>query len=99
MNTPDVYAAWLTAGNNLQPVGAWLGNNWPNVAIAAGLLAFAVWSINRAISDDDTRPYDPRQAQLMTGHEQQDWDSSGDLDTCNAILAATNDQARKEEQS
>lgn len=37
----DLYAAWLTAGNTLQPVGHWLADNWINLAIAASLAAVA----------------------------------------------------------
>ena len=93
---PDVYAAWQTAGDNLQQADAWLAANWINVAVAAALAAFAWWSIARAINDDDTRPRSKRQAQLMAGHEAQpDWDRQRDLATCNNILAAT-DSARKE---
>lgn len=39
--TPEVRQAWLNAGD-------WVVANWPNLAIAAGLLAFAWWSIRRA---------------------------------------------------
>ena len=95
--SPEVYAALQTAGDNLRPVDAWLAANWPNVAAAAGLAVFAWWCIARAISDDDTRPRHQRQAQLMAGHEEQpDWDRQRDLTTCNAILAATNNNTRKE---
>ncbi len=46
MNTPDLYAAWLTAGDRLQPIGGWLANNWPNLAIAVSL-AVVAWRILR----------------------------------------------------
>lgn len=46
MNTPDLYAAWLTAGNNLQPVGTWIAHNWINLAIAISL-AVTGWRIIR----------------------------------------------------
>lgn len=42
----DVYGAWLTAGNNLQPVGAWISANWPNLAAAASLTVVA-WRLIR----------------------------------------------------
>lgn len=45
----DLYAAWLTAGNNLQPVGAWIGANWTWLLPAVAAAAFACWSIPRAI--------------------------------------------------
>lgn len=38
---PEVRQAWLTAGD-------WVVANWPNLAIAAVLSAFAWWSIRRA---------------------------------------------------
>jgi hypothetical protein len=44
----DLYGAWLTAGNNLQPVGAWIGANgiWlAAVVVAAG---FAWWALRKA---------------------------------------------------
>jgi hypothetical protein len=47
--TPDLYDAWLTAGNNLQPIGDWLAAHWPPLAILAALLAFAAWAIRRYI--------------------------------------------------
>ena len=44
----DVYAAWLTAGDRLQPVGAWIARNWWWIAAAvAGV--FAAWAIRRAL--------------------------------------------------
>ena len=45
----DLHAAWLTAGDNLQPIGHWLASNWPNLTIAAALAAFAWWSIRRGL--------------------------------------------------
>lgn len=47
--TPDLYAAWLTAGNNLQPAIGWLAANWINLAIAVSIGVFAWWSIRRSI--------------------------------------------------
>lgn len=38
---PEVRQAWLTAGD-------WVVANWPNLAIAAALAAFAWWSLRRA---------------------------------------------------
>jgi len=40
--SPEVRHAWLTAGD-------WVVANWPNLAIAAGLLVFAAWAIRRSI--------------------------------------------------
>jgi hypothetical protein len=40
----DLYAAWLAAGDRLQPVGEWIARNWWWVAaVVAGV--FAVWAI------------------------------------------------------
>jgi hypothetical protein len=46
---PDLYGAWLTASNNLQPVGAWIGRNWiwlGAVLVAAGI---AWWALRREL--------------------------------------------------
>ena len=47
--TPDLYGAWLTAGLQLQPYGAWIAHNWPNLAAAAVLAAVAWRAIGRAL--------------------------------------------------
>jgi len=52
VNTPDLYAAWLTAGNNLQPVGEWIARNWWWIASAIAAL-FAAWAIPRALRRAD----------------------------------------------
>jgi len=44
--TPEVRHAWLTAGD-------WVVANWPNLATAAVLSAFAWWSIRRAVRQVD----------------------------------------------
>jgi hypothetical protein len=46
---PDLYGAWLTAGNNLQPVGAWIGANWIWLAAAALAAGFAWWALRREL--------------------------------------------------
>lgn len=46
---PDLYGAWLTAGNNLQPVGAWIGRNWAWLAAAALAAGFAWWALRREL--------------------------------------------------
>jgi hypothetical protein len=51
---PDLYGAWLTAGNNLQPAGAWIARNWTNLAIAA-VLAIAACLIWQALRDASRR--------------------------------------------
>jgi len=55
---PDLYGAWLTASNNLQPYGAWIARNWPSLAAAVVLAVFAAWCIKRAyrgLSDANDR--------------------------------------------
>lgn len=54
---PDLYGAWLTAGNNLQPVGAWIGRNWiwlTAVVVAAGAAWWALRRELRAANDQVT---------------------------------------------
>lgn len=46
--TVDLYAAWLTAGNNLQPVGAWLGARWIGLTVAVVAAGVAWWALRRA---------------------------------------------------
>jgi hypothetical protein len=46
---PDLYAAWLTAGNNLQPVGDWIGRNWIWLAAAVVAAGFAWWALRREL--------------------------------------------------
>ena len=99
MNTTDLHAAFLLAGNDLQPYGNWIAANWPNLAIAVTLLAFGVWAVwfnlRRAIA------YDRKQEAALAATEAPilepgTWGpTAGDFETCNAILTATNNQARK----
>lgn len=51
----DLYAAWLTAGNNLQPIGEWLagGGAWLVPAIVAAV--FAAWAIRQSLRDASKR--------------------------------------------
>jgi cbb3-type cytochrome oxidase subunit 3 len=46
---PDLYAAWLAAGNNLQPVGAWLGRNWAWLGAAVVAAGVAWWALRREL--------------------------------------------------
>ncbi len=46
---PDLYGAWLTAGNNLQPVGAWLGRNWIWLTAAVVAAGAAWWALRREL--------------------------------------------------
>lgn len=39
MNTPDLYGAWLTAGNNLQPYIGWAVAHWIWLVVAASATA------------------------------------------------------------
>lgn len=52
--TPDLYAAWLTAGNNLQPVGEWIGGSWTGL-VALAVAAAALWVVWWSIHDDTRR--------------------------------------------
>lgn len=47
--TPDLYGAWLTAGDRLQPIGAWLAGNWGWLVPAVAAAAFAAWTIRRSL--------------------------------------------------
>jgi hypothetical protein len=51
----DLYAAWLTAGDRLQPVGAWIVGNWPWLAPVAAAAVFAAWAIRRCLRDASDR--------------------------------------------
>jgi hypothetical protein len=57
--TPDLYGAWLTAGSNLQPVGAWIGGHWVWLAVAASAV-FSAWVWLDAILDDHRTRNDHR---------------------------------------
>jgi hypothetical protein len=70
--TPDLYDAWLTAGNNLQPIGDWFAAHWPGLAILAAGLAAVAWSIRsfiRASHDDQRTRNDRAMAQRITRFE------------------------------
>ena len=88
--TPDLYGTWLEAGDNLQPIGDWIVRNWPNLAVALALIAFAVWAIRWGLRDDDRNTAWQHDCLKEWPHDRQEL-----LDTCNTILAATN--ARKED--
>lgn len=97
----DLYAAWLTAGNNLQPIGAWLGGNWIWLVAAVTAAATAWWAVRRWIRSDRRQAaydreaawhiqcYNPPAIQTRPGSD------SSDLLTCLNILGAT-EQTRKE---
>ena len=57
----DLYAAWLTAGDNLQSVGAWLAGDGAWVPIFA-VAAVIVWRIWRIRPRDDYRTRNDRTA-------------------------------------
>jgi hypothetical protein len=57
----DLYAAWLTAGDNLQPVGAWLASDGAWVPIFA-VAAVIIWRIWRIRPRDDYRTRNDRTA-------------------------------------
>jgi hypothetical protein len=96
---PDLYGAWLTAGNNLQPVGAWLAGWWPTLAIAAVAATVIGWAWWPTRTDYRTRN-DQRAAIRITGFQErpepgQPGTNQELLDTCRAIAHATQ-TARKE---
>jgi len=45
---PDLYGAWLTAGNNLQPLGDWLIGHWIGLTAAAVAAGAAWWALRKA---------------------------------------------------
>jgi hypothetical protein len=97
---PDLYAAWLTAGNNLQPAGAWLADWWP-LLTAAAVLTVIGWAWRPTRGDDYRSRNDQRAAVRITGLGEQPepgqpGSNEDDLRTCLHILAAT-DNARKED--
>lgn len=47
--TPDLYGAWLTAGNTLQPIGDWITAHWLPLTILAAGLTLAAWALRRFI--------------------------------------------------
>lgn len=50
MNPPSgLHEAFLTAGNNLQPIGDWITVNWLPLTILAAALTFAAWALRRFI--------------------------------------------------
>lgn len=99
--TVDLYAAWLTAGNNLQPIGDWLARNWIWLVASASAAATAWWTVRRWIRtghhhtarDREAAWHiqctDPPTVQTAPGSDRND------LTTCLNILDAT-EQARKE---
>lgn len=52
---PDVYGAWLAAGERFQHFGAWLARNADNLAAALILFAIAAWLIIPALRDANTK--------------------------------------------
>ena len=50
----DLYAAWLTAGNNLQPVVDWTVGHWTGL-VALAVAAAALWVVWWSIHDDTRR--------------------------------------------
>lgn len=85
--TPDLYGAWLTAGNRLQPVGAWLASNWGWLVSAVAAAAFAAWTIRRSLRQA-SRTVDQILAEPPT-RETTPGSDEDDLLTCLQILHAT----------
>ena len=81
--TPDLYDAWLTAGNNLQPIGDWVAAHWLPLATLVATLAFAIWVLRRIARGTDYRTrndrlmadryarYRPTPEQQQPGHDHQ----------------------------
>jgi hypothetical protein len=67
--SPDVYGAWLTAGNNLQPAGAWLADWWPFLTGTA-VLAVIGWAFLPTRSDYRSRN-DISAAARVTGFQER----------------------------
>jgi hypothetical protein len=92
--SPDLYAAWLTAGNNLQSAGAWLAGDgaWvPIFAVAAAVLLVVCW----ALRGDDYRTRNDRTAawRATSGPRPEPGvpgSNEADLQTCRQIMRATN---------
>ena len=68
MNTPDLYGAWLTAGDNLQPIVGWIGAHWWLIPVLAAA-AFAAWAIGRELRDAN-RKIDAALAELDHDNDQ-----------------------------
>ncbi|MET8081854.1 hypothetical protein [Streptomyces sp. NPDC005303] len=100
---PDLYSAWLAAGDRLQPVGAWLAGDgaWVPIAAVAAVIVWRTWRIRPR--DDYRSRNDRRQAAWLAFCEDrpepaEPGSNDDDLLTCLHILAATNN-ARKERES
>lgn len=68
--TRDLYAAWLTAGNNLQPVGEWLatGGAWLPILTVAAVIIWRTWRVRPR---DDQRARDQVMARRITRFEDR----------------------------
>jgi hypothetical protein len=89
--TPDVYDAWLTAGD-------WVLGHWPWLATALAVACVA-WVYLDAIGDDYRTNNDQRAAHRITGIEPRPEPARRGTDdtllaTCNELCP---DLARKEE--
>jgi hypothetical protein len=101
--TPNLYDAWITAGNTLQPVGDWVATYWPALTTASAL-TFALWALPRYIrgSRDDYRTRnDHAAAQRITRTEDRpEPGTPGNdeqlLQQCHQILDATNTRKENE---
>ena len=96
MNTPDLYAAWLTAGNNLQPVVDWTVGHWTGL-VALAVAAAALWVVWWSIHDDTRRANrnDHIAARRAARFEErpepaEPGSNEDDLLICLQILAVTN---------
>ena len=96
--SPDLYAAWLTAGDSLQSVGAWLAGDgaWvPIFAVAAAVLLVVCW----ALRGDDYRTHNDRTAarRAVCGPRPEPGVPGSDDDLLAACRQICPDLARKED--
>ena len=101
MNTPDLYAAWLAAGNRLQPIVGWIVGHWWLLPTLAAV-AFAAWSIRRSLRDASRRVDDILTDRAEPAEPGRDvrlyldcvaiYDDCDELDRLRAVV----DQHRKE---
>ena len=67
---PDLYGAWLTAGDRLQPVGDWALTHWDWLALPA-IAVFAAWAIWKCLPHGAAyhSPNDAAAARRITRYE------------------------------
>jgi hypothetical protein len=98
---PDLYGAWLAAGNNLQPIGEWLLGDGAWVPVLA-VAAVIIWRTWRARPRDDYRSRNDqvaaeRAARLGLGEDQEPGTDIGLYLDCVAIYDDCDDLDRLRE--